>query len=531
MTAKAKKDTSLNHLYDFLRQFKLSDSLYIISCINAALKYGTSQLAEVNIPPYIKLWLGRIPKEHRRYLQLNLDVSRVARFLLLSGSNDYKNKTLNIPDGSINKAMSLVGELYDTDIETKPEEVPSASRILGRISQWQFPLQTERDAVIGRAYLLYYILPAELKLEYSLEDKMQEYFQIGAFEFMSTGLALWFNTNGILDYELNIEIDYLKKVVSPSSMLRFLELSSGTFTDYKKAIRGENWKTMNKLFDVYFLDPLIKMPAIKVEHSLKLRKGTYLVPNAKYLLDRASNGVFYLLSDYEQQIGIKAGKHKQNPFRTAFGDIYRAYVGKQLMQHTSEFRLIDLDKEIQAPKGRLIPDFALINETTCVLFEVKLSLLTLTTRTFFNDIELLREVTGGNIKKAISQLDDFRQLVLSQNIIHSNFKNIKRVIILLIGYEDIFIANASLLPLLKNEYCDMAKDLQLGCISDIEAIGNALEKQVNVVNLLEEKIDDVQYETYALSNYLEEKCGRNNKLLRNSFDDYINHLIHGASSK
>jgi hypothetical protein len=526
---KNKHDTSLNFLYSYLKQFKLSDSLYLVSCINAAFKFGRSELSDVDIPPYIKLWLGRLPKDKRTYLQINLDAARVARFLLLSGANDYKNHTLKLEDETFQKAMHYVGQLYDEEIEPKDGEPGLASKIMGRISQWQFPLQADRQPIIARAYLLYHIIPKKISIGYDIETKMQQYFQIGAFEFMATGMALWLKTNGILDYELKIEINSLKKVVTRASLLRFLELSSGTPTDYKQLIRRQNWKDMKKAEDIYYLDPLAKIPAIKVGHSLKLRHGTYLVPNAKYLLDRASNGIFYLLADKEQELGKAAGKTKQNPFRIAFGKLYATYVSKHLEQGKVENTFIDFDKDLAPIHGQTIPDFALVKDGTCVLFEVKLNILKLETRTFFDDQALLKEAKDGSIKKSIQQLSDFRQAILNQSIVHPALKNIKRVIIFLVSFEDIFIANSSLLPILRNEYGIMAEDMQIGCISDIEAIGNTLYKKENFIENLVKKIDTPETIHNSPVTYFEQLSGTDNRILKDAFNNYMNHLSLGIT--
>jgi hypothetical protein len=525
---KSQHDTSLYFLYDYLKQFKLSDSLYLVACINAAFKYGRFELSDVDLPPYIRLWLGRLPKDTRTYLQISLDASRVARFLLLSGANDYKNRTLKLEDETLQKAMHYVGQLYDKEIEPKDGEPGLASKIMGRISQWQFPLQADRQPIIARAYLLYHIIPKEVQIDYDIEAKMQQYFRIGAFEFMATGMALWLKTNGIFDYELKIEIDYLKQVVTPTSLLKFLDLSSGTPTEYKKLIRGQNWKEMKKPADIYYLDPLVKMPAIKVEHSMKLRHGTFLVPNAKYLLDRASNGVFYLLADQEQALGQAAGHAARNPFRIAFGKIYATYVGRHLEQGKSENEFIDFEKDFPPIQGQKIPDYALVKDGVCVLFEVKLNILKLETRTFFDDKALINEVKDGSIKKSITQLNDFRTAILNQTINNSALKNVYRVIIVLVSYEDIFIANASLLPILKSEYGNLADDMQIACISDIEAIGNTLDKKDDFIENLIRKIDTPETLHNSPVTFFEQLSGNDNRILKDASNSYMDHLSRGV---
>jgi hypothetical protein len=523
-----KPDTSLETLYKFLRKYSLSQSLYLVSCINAAFKYGRHEMSlDVEIPDYIKHWLRQYPND--RYLGLMISASRLVRFLLLSGANDFRDKALQLEDGSLVQALNLINELYEPSIEPKEGDPLIASKILGRISQWQFPLQAAREPIIGRAYLLFTLLPKEVPKVYPMEKKMHAYFGIGAFEFMASGLALWLKTNGILDYELNIEIEPLKKIISPNSLMKFLELSSGTTQQYKEVIRGSTWKDANKLKDIYFPDPLMRMPAIKADTSRFLRPETYLVPNAKHLLDRASDGVFYLLSNKEQELAKLAGHSGKNDFRVSFGEVYRAYVGKQLGQPNSEFGFIDLDVELAGYKATKLPDFALIRKEVCILFEVKLNILSLDTRTFFEQNRLEQEVTSGNISKAIKQLNDFKYAVMQARVPHQKLMNIKRVVIVLVSYEDIFVANPSLLPLLFAKYGHSADDMQIACVSDIEATGTAIDGQHDVVTLLCDKIDRPDLKHNALATYFEAIAGVNNPILKAAAKSYFKHLQFGPN--
>lgn len=62
---------SLNELYDQLKKFHLSDGLYVIGAVNAALKYGTVKADRKNIPDWIWAWLqatGKLSKIGAHYL-------------------------------------------------------------------------------------------------------------------------------------------------------------------------------------------------------------------------------------------------------------------------------------------------------------------------------------------------------------------------------------------------------------------------------------------------------------------------------
>lgn len=517
--------SSLDEVYAFLKQFNLYDSLAFLSTINAALKFGTRELARQNISTEIISWISNFDVATR--LNIYINTSRIARFLLLSEAHNFGDRKLSLSDDSYSTAYNIVGNLWDKDVETVDEKNLNVNQWFGRTSQWQFPLQQNRLTSIGRAYLLFYLLPKSIPLAYSMEDKMREYFQIGLFEWMATGMAFWLMTNGVLDYELKTEIDHLKHIVTPQNLITFRDLSSGDARAYKKEMRGEHWNTINKKLDIYRLDPFNKMPCIQVTFSRTLRNNTYLVPNAKYLLDRVGSGIFYLLSDKEQEIAEREGlKDRKNPFRQMFGDLYRAYVGEHLKQACSPIELIDLDKNPPKTTGK-VPDFALVMGNSCILFEVKLSLLTLDSKTFFDEDRLKKEAKSGSINKAINQLNSFREGILKKQITHDKFSDIQKVFVILVGYEDIFTANSALLPLLEEEYGSIIDNFQLACISDIEVIGTVLENKGNLFQFLNEKTDDPNLRIWSLTAFLEPKMGPDNKLVRSAYDTFMKHLIHG----
>src|SRR5689334_5213059 len=90
------KAVSVDELYDYLKRFSLSDSLYALGLINASMQFGRNGLEESGIPPPILTWVRKnFPTEHDKRLVM-LQVSRLARFLILSGTNDYKKPYLDV---------------------------------------------------------------------------------------------------------------------------------------------------------------------------------------------------------------------------------------------------------------------------------------------------------------------------------------------------------------------------------------------------------------------------------------------------
>ncbi|NVM64480.1 hypothetical protein FHW88_002769 [Mucilaginibacter sp. SG538B] len=529
-----KETYQLKELYEYLRKFHLSESLYLTGAINAVLKYREAGgWHKENISPVIYNWLLRASPNLSGYKAISVYTTRLARFLILSGANGHRNgaPVLDVRNGTFEKALDMVQDLLEDDLEVKNGDTLDWDVFFGRQSVWQISLQTDRLFIIGRAYLLFIDIPSRMKLNYDIDAKMNEYFQMDAFGFMATGAALWMMSNGTLDYEMNVEIPDLKNIVTKQTQLKFLELSSGTVKDYRRAIRGEDWKTPNKLLDIYFLDPFNQMPAIAVERSDHFRRDSYVVPQAKFLLDRASLGMFYLLGDKERENAAKSNKALQNHFRNAFGEIYRTYVGEQLKMAKGNKFFIDLDYDfVPLPKAKL-PDFAVIEGKTCILFEVKTTLLTVEARTFFDHQKLDAEVQKGSLNKAMEQLTVFGASVLNGQISDTRFQGVTKIIHALVGYEDIFVINSSLLPILDRHYGSAASNLQLATITDIDAIGNALDQDQPVFEWLEEKIGHRSYRAYAISTFINSKMAIENRLVRAAYKTFYAKTWHQTETK
>lgn len=517
------KPNSLDELYAFLKRFHLADSLLEISKINAALRFGDREIYRPGIPKDILTWLGRM-QEFRR-TNVMLEVTRMARYLILSGANDYRNVYLHLQDRNFYTAVNMTGFLYDKDVEIKDDAPLDVGQLMGRIAHWQFSLQDTPKYIIARGYLLFSLIGSRHQGKYDITAKMKEHYCVGALEFMGAGLFHWFLSDGTLEEDIQLESDLSGSIVTVDALNRFILLSQGTYKDYRVAIRGINWQEKNKLHEIYGLDPFVKMPIIKVDKPGHM-KSPYVVPQLKYLLDRASSGIFYLLADKEREIAGQKGKKHENHFRRAFGDMYREYVGLQLSQPNVSIKFVDLDTDLQLPPTIKRPDFALISGTCCLLFEVKTSLLNVNARTYFEKETLRQAIASGSLEKAVGQLKQFQDLVLSEYIKDPRFHGIKRVTSFLVGYEAIYVLNLSVLPLLKEYYGDLVARLQLADISDIDTIGRAVGMELDVVCQLDEKVSDRDKELWGVATYLNERnTFLPNPLLDKAYEEFMTLLI------
>ncbi len=512
---------TLEDLYCFLKKFSLSDSLYVIAMINNIFKYGFNKLHLDKAPRPLVEWTQNQIKSSNSAAALMIQITRLSRFLLLSGANDYRKVSLDIDKDYFYKALELVSLLFDEDIEGKIETKYDVARIFGRMGQWQFPLQSNRGTIIGRANLLFVEIPSQVTVDYCFDDKMKEYFDINIAEFILSGVALWIMSNGVLKYNLNVEVESLKDIVNKNNINKFIKLSSGTVEDYKKMVRGDNWKQTNKLLDVYGLDPFLSIPIIKINKSKVLDNDSYIVPQPFYLLTRSSVGIFYLLADRERETSESLNKLGKNNFRESFGHIYKEYVGRHLNQKNSQIVFIDLDVEL--PINNKKPDFAIIKDDNCLLFEVKTALLNVNNRTIFDPVKSRDEMINGNIKKAFSQLQSFESLIKNNLINDVRFKNIKNVVKVIVGFEDVYLANAFLLPIASEIFGLDSKNLQFGSISDIESIGSLSSSDTDPVSLLHEKVNNQETAEWSIDGFIKNKYDSSlkNQLLEDSFSSFM----------
>lgn len=488
--------TDIEDLYLFLRRFRLTDSLRTIAQINAVLKWHDRRKMP-GVPEVIYQWLEHVKKSQDN-LSLTIFLARMARFLILAGGNDDRDKVLSVGTPEFDKAYNMIVNIKEVDATfTNEYEI---SRYMGRLLNWQFPLQVNEKAALGRAHILFVELES-YDQDYSLNDHMRKYFEISSLEFIAAGFAIWAWSNGSFDNKPIIDPIDRSKLLTDEMLRKFLLLSSGTPSDYRRNLRGDEYTKVVKTVDQYGLDPFTVMPAILPKGYVKGDSSAYIVPHLKYLFNRATSGVFYLLADKEQEIGSHKGNSNENRLRVAFGHIFRNYVHKMLSVNTGTSKIVDLDNDFELPGKKKRPDFAIIDNDLCVLIEVKLSLLTLNARIYFDEDKLREEVGKGAFDNAGKQIKHFKDEIYSGRIKDKRFENVKRVIPVILGFDEILVLNSVLLPKLLEADPETFADFQLGTITDSEAIGSFLQRGGNFPRALENKLKEGK-RSHALHTYL-----------------------------
>lgn len=521
------KSTTLDEIYNFLKKFHLSDSLYFIGLVNALFRLGYREIIDYGIPKSIVEWVEANYKTDISRMSLWLTLTRMARFFLLSKAHDHKELAINTEYKYLIQALYLCSNLHEKEIDGKMTTEQEVNQVFSRIGQWQFPLQSFSKTVVGRGYYLFIRLPSEHSINYNFDAKFREYFDIGVKEFMVSGVSLYMTARGaILEDEPILDIENSAYKITSKDIKKFIQLSSGTAQDYRKMVRGEDWMSSNKMEDIYGLDPFVRMPLVKVTKSFiqsAYSGELYTIPQPIYLLERANSGVFYLLADRERFNAELNNNNTQNNFRRDFGNVYREYVSLYLRQAQSPVFFIDLDKE-NITNGKK-PDFALINDNICLLFEVKTSLLSVNSRSIFDIDKIKGEIKMGSFQKAIIQLETFKNSILKGEIKDNRFSNVSKIVSILVGYEDIYTANGILLPLLKEHYQEKVLDFQIATVSDIESIGALLAKEYNLLEILSQKV--VTKAEYNIAQYIQSETndGYYNQILEKGYEAFMTNCM------
>lgn len=86
------------------------------------------------------------------------------------------------------------------------------------------------------------------------------------------------------------------------------------------------------------------------------------------------------------------------------------------------------------------------------------------------------------------------------------------------GYDQVYVLNSAVLPSLTAAYKEIANDVQLASITDIEMMGSALEQGFNLNELMGNKIADAGARSWSIATYLQHcQVTSKNQILHEAF--------------
>jgi hypothetical protein len=398
-------------------------------------------------------------------------------------------------------------ELDEMDIEGKREVLWKES-----LPSFELNIQSEKMFDIGRVrYFFKRILPKlkDVQTFIDIDSKFQGFsgMSLDDYMFLVFGtLALYLirkdeiikNPNAIIidsgDFTKHSEI-------SAEKITKFLDLISIPVEQYKQEFL--NSKDLD--FNYGFL-PFKKYPLARIYD------GKYFCLDFNFLLDKISEGIFWLIHDSLKPI-------ERNRFRTFWGNIFESY----LIYFFEEAGLIKKDMFIPKPVFNNSQDEAadgILNfGEDLVLFEYKFTNLTQEAKysssrsDLINEIKLKFEINKNGEWKGYGQLaNNIKKLFSKEGSIpckYINKEKVKRVYPVLITYEHLF--NAPLTNYFFNKYFQKLIDISL------------IEENIEIKPLIVFTVEDLEASQPYLSNFpglIQDRLRFDEELI-SSFSDFL----------
>jgi len=191
--------------------------------------------------------------------------------------------------------------------------------------------------------------------------------------------------------------------IEPKHNEKFLDWISATYAEIR------SWPSStppDSTYEKYALSPFLMKPAIRPDRlPPEAASNSLVVPVPRFLPVRVTDGIYHSLATAHQ------GKGKSNRFRTAFGHVFEAYVGK-LLRAGSGSAVVHSERVYGPVSSRLdSPDWIVVEGSRLVVVEVKASSLALSTKEL-GDLVQLKKDLELRLTKGVQQLTKFAADVL-----------------------------------------------------------------------------------------------------------------------
>lgn len=299
--------------------------------------------------------------------------------------------------------------------------------------------------------------------------------------------------------------------ISSENVLKLLNLISIPIEHYKNEILKSKDVDLN-----YGFLPFKKYPLARIY------EGKYLCLDFNFLLDKISNGIFWLIND-------KLPSSEREKFHTFWGKIFESY----LIYFFEETKLLKKDRFIPKPlfdsSENEVADSILNFGEDLVLFEYKFTILTQKAKYSSSKNELIDEIKIKFEKNQKGEWKGYGQLANNINKLLSkdnrftckyiNKKKIKRIYPVLITYEHIF--NAPFTNYFLNKYFENLinfssinghieiKPLVVFTVEDFEAAQPFLN---DFSRLIQERLDFDEELDWSFYDFLKQKYQENKSL-------------------
>jgi len=249
--------------------------------------------------------------------------------------------------------------------------------------------------------------------------------------------------------------------VGPVQQQRFLDWVTTSYVDARvnaaQASPGIG-------YDKYRLSPFLTKPVARPERPpAGAPDGLHLVPVPAFLARRVTEGLYHELANDSNAGGAI------NPFRTAFGHVFEAYVGELLRAGCGTASVIPEFKYGRKGTQVASPDWLVLDGSRLVVIEVKQSALTLNSKIFGRIADVVRDLRQ-NLAAGAEQVLNFRKALKLGTQGLEALSHVTEIELLVVTYDQIPFANFVFRGLMKSEGLADAEDVHFCSIDDFERL-------------------------------------------------------------
>jgi len=408
-------------------------------------------------------------------------------------SNDGKSK--NFTEMDLMRAVSIYNDLYEPFVDD--HDFTSLMIRMGyeQFSPWQV---SNFRFLLARYYSIFNNSNLKNDFKKCTSLSLENYIYIG----MLVYFLLYQNKNCCVPLEkvLISQDKKLKNILTSENIENFLILTSGDYWTIRK-IAKEHLSIPG--YEKYEFNPLIKYPIIKADRRFFYSINCpYIIPNIILLLNKVTDGIYWILRDYYKQMD-------SSEFLGKFGDLFKEYVGILLKEYFGEENVIDLDQELAEISGKKA-DWWVKSKMSEIIIECKSSLIVEPVRRVA-DLKLLKVELSQKFSRAIEQL-------LSTDEQLPKASGVKRYL-LIITFEELYFWE---MPAIKNLIYEDTEKFYIMSISELEAIEPWIRKY-GIENMFAKKMQIDKEEDmskgrdfFAVCKYIDDTLA-----LENSFLDRV----------
>lgn len=317
--------------------------------------------------------------------------------------------------------------MYHNLREPKPISEDAAVTMLLRMGYTQAVNHPSPSQLLARSWYLYQQLWPSVEKARSVyvADMIEDLLGVSYDKALAWGFAYWGSAKKgytspypeVMPEEWPVRYRF-----SREEAMRFYDWMSCTYEQVRQSAR------QNDEFEKFSLSPFLEKPFVKPDIVPDgASSAVRAVPIPSFVLQKVTSGIYHSLSKFSDHGG------KTNLFRTAFGHVLEAYVGELLKAASGASEVLP---EFDYRSERKSPDWFIVEGNTLVAIEVKLSAFGLQAKVQ-GDVDLARDSLGRTLGKGVEQLLEFRERLVSEQIADARFRNVSRLVLLVVTQEDI----------------------------------------------------------------------------------------------